>query len=302
MRLLAMDWQRLRFGAEIEFIGGDPERTRLLPGWVMSLDERQIDEAGEWSGSELKTPPLLWAERGQIRTMLGRLLRTGASANWSCGLHIHVDLAAWGQFAIEPLLAAALRSQAALEALLATSASRRWYCPPVTKEMAAHYAAEPSQEALRRQGRPQSHRCGVNTAAWFDIGTVEIRYANGSLDYGEIVRTAELCLRFVAAAVAGRELPDDPVRLAAELGVPADGYPPAQEAPLWYRERIWLEEALLPILSPLVSRIEPDSEILHVLPVPGGLLVIVERADEGTLRLMARPTETGWELAEAAEG
>ncbi|MBO9605497.1 MAG: amidoligase family protein [Paenibacillaceae bacterium] len=297
---LLTDWRNIRFGAEIEFIGGDPERTPLLPGWVMSLDERQIDEAGESSGSELKTPPLLWAERGQIRTMLGRLTRSGATANWSCGLHVHVDLAAWGEPVIAPLLAAALRTQDALQALLQTSADRLIYCPPTTEEMAARYAAVPEQNSLQRQGRPQSHRCGINAAAWFDIGTVEIRYANGSLDYGEIANTVELCLRFVAAVGAGAELPADPVRLAAELGAPPGGYPPALEAPRWYRERMWLEETMLPVLTPHLECFHPGAELLHLFPVASGLLVVAERPDEGTLRLIARPTEAGgWELAEA---
>jgi len=47
----------------------------------MSLDERQLDEPGTEPESELKPPPLLWGERGQIRAMPGRLKAHGAAAN-----------------------------------------------------------------------------------------------------------------------------------------------------------------------------------------------------------------------------
>ena len=58
----SVDWQELRFGVEIEFVEGDPEGVELLPGWVMSLDERQVDDAGEDSGVSLKPPPMLWRD------------------------------------------------------------------------------------------------------------------------------------------------------------------------------------------------------------------------------------------------
>ncbi|MDG0795104.1 amidoligase family protein [Cohnella ginsengisoli] len=73
MRPALMDWKELRFGVEIEFVGGNPERVELLPGWIMSFDERQIDDTGAESGSELKPPPIKWEDRGQIREMLARL-------------------------------------------------------------------------------------------------------------------------------------------------------------------------------------------------------------------------------------
>ncbi|MDF2716450.1 MAG: hypothetical protein K0R28_3375 [Paenibacillus sp.] len=91
-----VDWKDLKFGFEIEFTGGVPEEVELLPGWEMSLDERQIDETGAESGSELKPPPIVWEQREQIREMLSRLRAQGATANWSCGLHVHVGLEPWG--------------------------------------------------------------------------------------------------------------------------------------------------------------------------------------------------------------
>ncbi|MCQ6559483.1 amidoligase family protein [Paenibacillus mendelii] len=185
----SVDWKALRFGVEIEFIDGSPKELELLPDWVMSLDELQLDETGADSGSELKPPPILWRDREQIRMMLTRLQAQGASANWSCGLHVHVGLEPWGDKIILPLIDAALRYQETIQALVQTSAHRLIFCPPVTHQMRREFMEAPSPEALRHRGRPQSHRCGINIAAWFDIGTVEFRFANGSLDFDEVIQT-----------------------------------------------------------------------------------------------------------------
>ncbi|MBO7748533.1 amidoligase family protein [Paenibacillus sp. MWE-103] len=299
MRPKQVMWNELRFGVEIEFIGGRPAELALPPGWVMSLDELQVDGDGEDSGSELKTPPMRWADRGEIRVMLERLLAQGARANWSCGLHVHVGLEPWGEAAVPPLLDAALAGQEALRALLGTSGHRLMYCPPVTAAMRTDYARAPRPEALRRAGRPQSHRCGINAAAWYDIGTVEIRYANGSLDYGEIVRAVELCLRFVAAVGEGRALPDAPDALAEALGSPRHGYPPPAPAPRWFRERLWLEDSVAPAIGDLAERLVPGSEVLHVLPVRDGLLVGLEDPHGKLYRFVCKPPADGWQVVRA---
>ena len=198
-----VDWEELRFGVEIEFVGGNPAAVELLPGWVMAFDELQVDDTGEDSGAELKPPPLLWRDREQMRVMLDRLKATGARANWSCGLHVHVGLEPWGQDIVLPLVDAALAHQDALRGLLRTAEDRLIHCPPVVPAMRDRYLVNPERASLVRRGRPQSHRCGINAAAWFDFGTVEIRYPNGSLEYDEVGNTVELCLRFVAAVGRG---------------------------------------------------------------------------------------------------
>jgi hypothetical protein len=289
-----VNWKRLRFGVEIEFVGGRPREVELLPGWVMALDELQVDETGEESGSELQSPPLRWEERGQIREMLARLRAQGARANWSCGLHVHVGLEPWGEDIVLPLIDAALSCQDALRELLRTSEHRLIFCPPVTREMRAKFIADRAPSALLRRGRPQSHRTGINVAAWYDIGTVEIRYANGSLRYGEILRTVELYLRFVAHVGAGKKLPGHPLQLAEALGAPDGGYPPPTAAPRWHRERMWLEEALIPALAPLVGERVPEGEIHSIFPVPEGLSVAVEMPDGRMVKRIVRPKTDGW--------
>ncbi|BBH24342.1 hypothetical protein Back11_56870 [Paenibacillus baekrokdamisoli] len=292
-----VDWKNLRFGVEIEFIDGNPEHVELLPGWVMSLDERQIDETGAESGSELKPPPIRWDDREQIRVMLKRLEAQGATVNWSCGLHVHIGLEPWGQDIVLPLLDAALLYQQALQALLQTSEHRLIFCPPVTPVMRQGYTSNPSPSAVRHLGRPQSHRCGINTAAWFDVGTVEIRYGNGSLNIDEILNTIELCLRFVSAIGAGSKLADDdPHTMAVELGAPTKGYPAPISTPRWYNERTWLEEALIPVLAPFAANLVEGGEIHHILPVADGILVAIEQPGGAMCKYVFAPPSAGWEL------
>lgn len=301
MQPQAVDWTTLTFGVEIEFAGGHPEQLELLPGWVMSLEERQLDETGLESGSELKPPPLLWGDRKQIRIMLDRLLAQGASVNWSCGLHVHVGLEPWGQDIVPRLLDAALQCQKALEKLMNTSPHRQIFCPPVTPEMKERYAAAPEEDSVRNFGRPQSHRCGINTAAWFDIQTVEIRYANGSLAYEEILATVELCLRFVAAVGEGRALSGDFKELAAQLGVPDYGYPPPLPPPRWFEERTWLEDSLVPVLASTAAELVKGGEIHHILPVPDGLLLAIEDRDGGLSKFIIQPLAAKWTVVRQIE-
>ncbi|SDX80168.1 amidoligase family protein [Paenibacillus sp. CF384] len=291
-----VDWKQLKFGVEIEFIGGKPAELELLPGWEMSLNEHQIDETGIESGSELKPPPILWEERDQIRIMLSRLQAQGATANWSCGLHVHVGIEAWGEAMVLPLLDAALAYQDTLKALLQTSEHRLLFCPPVTTAIRERFTIDPSAQAVRNHGRPQSHRFGINVASWFDIGTVEIRYANGCVQVDEVLNTIELCLRFVAAIGAGTELPLEQAQFAAALHAPADGYPPSIAVPRWYEERIWLENMLIPILEPIAQQLVPGGEIHNLQPVSDGLLVVIENPDGQPQQYVLDAPADGWQL------
>ena len=288
---LAVPWTALRFGVELEFVGGRTSALDLLPGWQLLSGEAQTDDDGSQSGGELVPPPLAWAERSQLREMLTRLRHAGARAGWSCGLHVHVGLQPWGEAAVLPLVQAALACQEGLSALLRTAPHRVRFCPPVTVAMERTYRAQRRPEALERRGRPQSHRCGINAKAWYDHGTVELRLPNASLDYGEVRRTAECCLRFVAAVGAGRgaALPAAASALAAALGAPAGGYPPPVPAPLWHWERLWLEEALLPVVGPVALARVPG-EVLSIRPAGDGLWVVVERPDGSPEPVLVRWT------------
>ena len=277
----AVPWQDLAFGVEIEFVGGRPRDLEVLPGWRLLPGEEQIDDDGNPSGGELVPPPLRWADRQQIREMLARLRAMGARANWSCGLHVHVGLEPWGESIVGPLADAALSCQEALRDLLGMAEDRARFCPALTPVMRSAWARQPGPDPLRHPGRPQCHRCGINVAAWYDRGTVEIRYANGSVRYAEVLRVVELCLRFVAAVGAGVALaPASAAELANLLGVAAGGYPPPRPAPEWHREHLRFEDALVPVLGPLAVAQVPG-EVLEIHSVGPGVIVVVVESPDG---------------------
>ncbi len=297
------DWQNLRFGVEIEFVNADAASVELLPGWRMGPDEYQTDETGAESGGELQSPILAWSDREQIQAALARLQAAGARVNWSCGLHVHVGIEPWGEDMILPLIDAALASQDGLRRLFQTPAERMIFCPPVIPAMRDRYAERPERASLvYKGGRPQSHRCGINPSAWFNIGTVEIRYPNATLAYEEICQTVELCLRFVASVGAGERLPGEPAALAAALGAPAEGYPLPHPVPLWARERAWLEDALIPLLEPAALRLLPGGEILLIRPTARGILVAVEPDVGGLTYYRFNPTSSDTAVQRDAEG
>jgi len=91
-------------------------------------------------------------------------------------------------------------------------------------------------------------------------------------------------------------LPADGAALAEVLGAPAEGYPPPQAAPLWHRERMWLEDALVPVLEPLVRARLPEAEILAVRPASEGFRVTAEEPDGRCTVFLARPRPDGWSL------
>lgn len=175
-------------------------------------------------GGELISPPLTWAQRGQVREMLARLRRSPVRANWDCGTHVHVGIEPWGEAVLPPLLEATLACQDALRALAQTTGYRMIYAPYLTAEMVRRHAEQPGKAALRHCGPPYSQRCGVN-------------------------------------AGAGRSLPGEPAALAAALGVPVRGYPPPQAPPLWRQKQLWLEDALLPALAPLALAQHPGGSV-----------------------------------------
>lgn len=289
-------WDSLLFGVEIEFVEADPAAVRLVPGWTVDTGESQRVLTGDWSGAEVKPGKLAWADRKQIGAMFRALQAAGAAVNWSCGLHVHVGLEPWGEEILLPLIDAGLATQDALRELLQTPPHRMLFAPPLTAAQRDAWLAAPGEDPLHHVGRPQSSRCGVNVAAWYDFETVEIRYPNATLDPDAAYRTVELCLRWVTAVGAGVALPSHAAGLAAALRVPATGYPPPHTEPVWHRREELLTELLFPVLQPVVEARVPGAEILLVRPTPEGFLVKTDSGNRVNHRFMFHPHVDGFTL------
>lgn len=291
-----IDWRSLRFGVEIEFVGIAPEAVERLDGWSVDPEERMRALDGSYEGGEIKSPPIDWSQRGQIETMMARIKTAGASVNWSCGFHVHVGLEPWGVDALPALLDAALTTQTALRELFQTPSHRLIFCPLVTRAQRDAWLAAPSEDALCHVGRPQGHRSGINLAAWYEFGTVELRFANGTLDADRALRGVELALRWVAAVGRSAALPGEREALVAALEVAAEGYPPPHPEPVWHAREEQLSALMIPILQPQITAEVPDAEILWVRPTPEGLYVKTDSGDRCNHRFWFEPHAQGFRL------
>ena len=246
----SVPWSSLAFGVELEFVHARLGYVTLLEGWDWRPEDALYDDEGNLTpedtgpnvrGGEVGSPVLTWDERGQIGAMAGRLVAAGGRANWSCGLHVHVGLDPWGKAVVLPLLDAALVGEDALRGLLRPAPHREVFLPRTTPQVRERYLAVRTPEEFASDfvydDGPWSARGGVNLCSWADYGTVEIRLPNGSLDAGEIVRTVELCLKWVALVGRGDAVPTTPETLAQTLNIPLTGYPPPQPAPARWPER-----------------------------------------------------------------
>ncbi|MEM7151780.1 MAG: amidoligase family protein [Myxococcota bacterium] len=291
-----VDFRQLRFGVELEFAETDASRVVLPRGWSLDPSERMLAMTGEFSGGEIKPSPLRWAQREGIAAGLRAIAEAGGVVNWSCGLHVHVDLASWGSAVLPAVLEAALQTQSALRELFATAEHRMLYCPAVTAAQCDAHAADPCEAALRHAGRPEAARSGINVSAWYDFGTVELRYPNATLDPESALRCVELCLRWVSAVGAGVSLPSEAQALAAALDMPGTGYPPPHPQPVWHRREEQLTELMIPILQPMCMAERPGARILFVRPTPEGLYVKTDSGNEVNHRFWFRPHAAGFEL------
>lgn len=248
---LDVPWHRLRYGVEIEFIGARLGDVELARGWEWHPEDALYDDDGQLvpeldapdvRGGEVSSPVLTWRRRAEIHEMTRRLRAAGGSANWSCGVHVHVSLERWGRAILLPMLDAALISEKALQGILRPAPHRAIYLPPTTPAIRELFLTATTPERFETDfvyhDHPFSTRGGINLRAWADYGTVEIRLPNGSLDGDEIEATVRLCLRWVAAVGRGETLPDTAEALAKALKVPLTGYPPPQTAPAWWPERL----------------------------------------------------------------
>jgi hypothetical protein len=122
--------------------------------------------------------------------------------------------------------------------MLQTATHRYLYNVPTTRRILN--AFEKARDTVGRQRaltygpRPFSQRGGINLHAFWKHGTIEYRFANGSLAYQEVKRVIALYLKYTAAVIEQRDLPDTPSALAKALSVAPSGYPAPKKAPRWW--------------------------------------------------------------------
>lgn len=82
--------------------------------------------------------------------------------------------------------------------------------------------------------------------------------------------------------------------MAIQLEVTNHRYPPALLIPQWQKERTWLDDYSIPILTPHALELVPNGEIHHILPAQDGILIAIEGGQGKLIEYVVQPAVTGW--------
>ena len=168
---------------------------------------------------EVVTPILQYEDIEDLQNIIRKLVENGAIANYSCGIHVHVDGANHTPDSLIRLLGFAVgRQDLFYEALQIGVRADRW-CRKMNPELlkAMKEDHDKSKESIEciwygtandgyHGGIDHSHYNttryhGINLHAFFTKGTVEFRLFNGTTHAGKIKAYVQFCLAMSAWAI-----------------------------------------------------------------------------------------------------
>lgn len=168
---------------------------------------------------EIVTPILQYEDIEDLQNIIRELVKAGAFANQSCGIHVHVDGANHNTESLTRLLNFATgRQDLFYEALQIGSRADRW-CHKISPDMlkALKKNDDKTKHGMEKiwyssvndgytgsidhthYNRTRYH--GINLHAYFSKGTVEFRLFNGTTHAGKIKAYVQFCLAMSAWAI-----------------------------------------------------------------------------------------------------
>lgn len=179
----------------------------------------RIVSAGTDYSCEIVSPILQYEDIEDLQNIVRALVKAGAIANSSCGIHVHVDGANHTPESLTRLLNFATgRQDLFYEALQIGDRANRW-CHKISPELlkAMKSCGKQSKEAAERvwyssandgycgtidhQHYNQTRYHGINLHAFFTKGTVEFRLFNGTTHAGKIKAYIQFCLAMSGWAI-----------------------------------------------------------------------------------------------------
>jgi len=175
---------------------------------------------GNCSGhaAEVVSPILTYSEIVLLQDVVRAVKQAGARVDHSCGVHVHIDAAAFDGRALRNLIKMVNKQQALIERALRIPQRRIRYCRGVnqtflqriekmrrinnTQLADAWYEVHGDSSSWARRRKYNSSRYhGVNLhSVWFR-GSIEFRWFNGSLHAGKIKSYIQFCLALGAKAI-----------------------------------------------------------------------------------------------------
>ena len=195
-------------------------RDRKGRVWKCVRDGSLNDRNG---GCEVVTPILQYDDMEDLQAIIRLLREAGAKADYSCGIHVHVDASKHTVDSLQRLMNFAIgRQDLFYEALAVTERRTAQYCRKMDKGLfkAIQQDSERTKASLERlwysrlnsgytgridHGHYNSTRYhGINLHAFFTKGTVEFRLFNGTTHAGRIKAYVQFCLAMSAWAIEGK--------------------------------------------------------------------------------------------------
>ena len=195
-------------------------RDRKGRVWKCVRDGSLNDRNG---GCEVVTPILQYDDMEDLQAIIRSLREAGAKADYSCGIHVHVDASKHTIDSLQRLMNFAIgRQDLFYEALAVTERRTAQYCRKMDKGLfkAIQQDSERTKASLERlwysrlnsgytgridHGHYNSTRYhGINLHAFFTKGTVEFRLFNGTTHAGKIKAYVQFCLAMSAWAIEGK--------------------------------------------------------------------------------------------------
>lgn len=183
---------------------------------------RIVNASGEYS-CEIVSPILQYEDIEDLQNLVRELVKAGAMANTSCGIHVHVDGANHTPESLTRLLNFATgRQDLIYEALEIGDRANRW-CHKISPELfkAMKTNGKQSMAAAERiwyssandgYGGTIDHQHynatryhGINLHAYFTKGTVEFRLFNGTTHAGKIKAYIQFCLAMSGWAIESND-------------------------------------------------------------------------------------------------
>lgn len=221
-------------GCEVGLSDSTVYKTRTMidsegRGWKIMRDSSIVEMSRNGNANdeykvEFVTPPLHYKDIEILQEIVREFRKAGAVANYSCGIHVHVDGANHNAASLRRLVKFfSARQELVYEALNVSRSRVENWCKPVSKELIdtmtkVKNISRDEMERIwysrandgnwtgidHRHYNPTRYHA-LNLHSFFSKGTVEFRLFNSTLHAGKIKAYVQFCLAISAWAIESND-------------------------------------------------------------------------------------------------
>ena len=209
-------------GGEVRHVGTpvchDPWQVTDQKGRVWSVvADGSLTNVASHLRAEVVSPVLTYEDIPELQNVVRAVFKCGSRCDETCSVHVHTDGTAFNGKTLANLAKMVYKQEALIHAALSVSPARlQRYTRPVSDDLIAkierHHPKTKDQfnrlwygHLNRTPERYHSSRyAGVNLNSLWVRGSIEFRWAAGTLHAGKIKAYIQFCLAIVAKALNGR--------------------------------------------------------------------------------------------------